>query len=72
MIADTVALSALLHVCNIFIHSCTLLGSGQFIYQFALRSQYHECHTEDCVGTSGEDSEMLVAVLNRELHLCTF
>ena len=69
MVANTVTLSALLHVCYILIYSSTLVGCSQFIHEFALGGQYHECHTEDGVGTCGEDSEVLVAVLHLELHL---
>ena len=61
-----------LHVCQILLHLSLLFLCCQLLYEFALRSQYHEGDTEDGICTGGEDSESHVAVSNLELHLRSF
>ena len=72
MIHLALTLGALLHIGEIFVDGCLLLRSGELLHEFALGSQHHECHTEDGVGTRGEDGELYIAVSHFELHLRTF
>ena len=72
MVCHTVELGTLLNVGKIFVNSSLLLGSGELLNELALGSQYHECHTEDGVGTCGEDGEVEVLTCHLKLHLGTF
>ena len=71
MVCHTVELGALLHVSKIFLYLGLLLGSGKLLYEFALRSQYHECYTKDSVGTCGKDGEVEILISHLKLHLGT-
>ena len=48
-----------------------LFLSCKFLYQLALGSKDHECHTKYGICTSGEDGESLVCTIYAELHLRT-
>ena len=66
------AFGALLHLVEISVDFGFLLGSGEFSHQFAFGSEHHEGNAEHSVGASGEDGEVLVAVLHVEFNLGTF
>ena len=68
----TLTFRALLHVIEIVLHRCFLLRSCQLLNQFTLGCQDHEGHTEDGVGTGGEDRELDIRVGNTEFHLRSF
>ena len=65
-------LRALLHVSQVLVNGCLLVGCGELLYEVTLRSQHHERHAEHRIGTGGEDGKVLVRVGHLELYLCTF
>ena len=72
MIHLSVALSALFHVGQVFVHFLFLFWSGELLHQFTLGSQHHEGDAEDGVGAGGEDGECDVAVFHVKLHFRSF
>ena len=72
MVGHTFKLSTALHIGKVFVDIGLLVVCSQFLYELALRCQHHERNSEHRIGTCCEDSEVLVAVLDGELHLRSF
>ena len=62
----SLALGALFHVGEVFIHGLLLLGRSELLHEFAFGCQNHESDTENRVGAGGEDGESLPRPLQLE------
>ena len=71
LLYHALALGLVLNFVEIGIHGGALLGCHHLLHILALGSQHHEGNTKDCVGTSGEDEQLLVAAHDGEQHLGT-
>ena len=71
MVGHALKLGAALNISQILVDFSLLSLSCQLRNEFALRRKNHESNTEHSIGTGCEDGEVLVRVLNRELHLST-
>ena len=71
-VGDAFAFRALGRGGHIGFHLFAAVGRGELRHEFAFGSEHHEGHTENRVGTRGEDGELHVAVFHRKLHLRAF
>ena len=69
LLYEALALGLVLHLVEVGINGCLLLGCHHLLHIFALGSQHHEGHAKDCVGAGGEDEQLLVAAHDGEEHL---
>ena len=67
----TFTLGALLCAVEISLYSLFLVCCSELGNKLAFGSKYHECNTEYCVGTCGEDCKLNITIFHAELHFCT-
>ena len=58
-LGNSLALSLLAHLAEIFLHLGLTVSRGQFLHPVAFRSQHEESHPENSVGTCGEDGNII-------------
>ncbi len=69
----TFAFRAILGPGNVSLHLSLLLQSGNLVDELVLRTQHHERHTEDGIGTGSENLERMFFIASqREPHRRTF